>query len=104
MAVVNVIASISVKTGSLADYLAVLKANVPSVRKEEGCIEYILMVDIDAKLPPQVFDKNVVTIFEKWASLGTLHAHLGSPHMNDYREKVKNMVERVAVKVLQEVD
>ena len=101
---VYVIASICVKTGSLADYLAVLKANVPSVRKEEGCIEYIPMVDIDAKLPPQVFDKEVVTIIEKWASLGTLHAHLGSPHMTDYREKVKNMVESVAVKVLQEVD
>lgn len=104
MAVINVIASISVKTGLLADYLTVLKANVPSVRKEEGCIEYIPMVDIDSKLPPQVFDKNVVTIFEKWASLGTLHAHLGSPHMTDYREKVRNMVESVTVKVLQEVD
>jgi quinol monooxygenase YgiN len=104
MAVINVIASICVKTGSLSDYLEVLKANVPSVRKEKGCIEYIPMVDIDAKLPPQVFGKNVVTIFEKWASLGALHAHLGSSHMTDYREKVKNMVESAAVKVLQEVD
>jgi quinol monooxygenase YgiN len=70
MTVVNVIDSICVKTESRLDYLAVLKANVPSVIKEEGGIEYIPMIVIDAKLPPQVYDKNVVTIFEKRASLG----------------------------------
>jgi quinol monooxygenase YgiN len=52
----------------------------------------------------QVLDKNVVTILEKWESLEALHAHLGSPHMLDYREKAKNVVESVSVKVLQEVD
>ena len=101
---INVIASIRVKTGKLSDYLAILKANMPAVRKEKGCIEYVALVDIDVKLPPQILDKNIVTILEKWESLEALHAHLGSPHMLDYREKVKNMVESVSVKVLQEVD
>ena len=101
---INVVASIRVKTGRLSDYLAILKANVPAVRKEKGCIEYVPTIDIDVKLPPQVLDKHVVTILEKWESLATLHAHLGSPHMLDYREKVKNIVESVALKVLQEVD
>ena len=82
---INVIASICVKTGSLSEYLAILKANVPVVRKEKGCIEYVPLVDIDARLLPQVLDKNVVTILEKWESLEALHAHLGSPHMLDYR-------------------
>lgn len=101
---INVIASICVKTGTLSDYLEILKANLSAVRKEKGCVEYVPMVDIDAKLPTQVFDKNVVTILEKWESLEALHAHLGSPHMLDYREKVRNMVESVAVKVLQPVN
>jgi quinol monooxygenase YgiN len=104
MAMINVIASICVKTGTLSDYLAILKANVQAVRKEKGCIEYVPMVDFDAKLLPQVLDKNVVTILEKWEDLEALHAHLGSTHMLDYREKVKNIVESVAVKVLQEVE
>jgi quinol monooxygenase YgiN len=101
---IHVIASICIKSGMLADYLAVLKAFLPAVRKEKGCIEYVPLVDIDAKLPLQVLDKNVVTILEKWEGLEELHAHLGSPHMRDYREKVKNLVESISVKVLREAD
>ncbi|HUL00360.1 MAG TPA: putative quinol monooxygenase [Nitrospirota bacterium] len=101
---INVIASIRVKPGKLSDYLAILKANIPAVKKEWGHIEYVPAVDIDAKLPPQVLDKNVVTILEKWESLEALHAHLGSAHMLDYREKVKTLIENVSLKVLQEVN
>ena len=101
---IHVIASIRVKTGRLSDYLAVLKATVPAVRKEKGCIEYVPAIDIDSKLPVQVLDKNVVTILEKWEGMEELNAHLGSPHMLDYRGKVKNLVENVSVKVLREAD
>jgi quinol monooxygenase YgiN len=104
MVMINVIASVSVKAGKLSDYLAILKANIPTVRKEKGCIEYIPMVDVDVKLPSQVLDKNVVTILEKWDSMEALHAHLVSPHMLNYREKVRTMVEGVALKVLREVN
>jgi quinol monooxygenase YgiN len=101
---INVIASICVKTGTLPAYLAILKDNMTAVRKETGCIEYVPLVDSEAKLSSQVLDKDVVTILEKWESLESLHAHLGSPPMLDYRAKVKNMVKSVAVKVLQEVN
>ncbi len=101
---INVIASICVKTGAISEYLDILKANISAVRKEKGCVEYVPMVDIDAKLPTQVFDDNVVTILEKWESLEALHAHLASPHMLAFREKVRNIVENVAIKVLQKVD
>jgi quinol monooxygenase YgiN len=104
MTMIHVIASINVKTGKLSDYLAVLTSTMPLVRKEQGCIEYVPVIDVDAKLPVQVFDKNAVTILERWQSLETLHAHLGSPHMLEYREKVKDLVERVSVKVLRAVD
>jgi quinol monooxygenase YgiN len=104
MTMIYVIASIYLKTGTLSDYLAILKSNLPAVRKEKGCFEYIPMTDIDVQLPPQVLDNNVVTILEKWESLEALHAHFGSSHMMDYREKVRNIVASVAIKVLQEVD
>ncbi len=101
---INVVASIRVKTGKLSDYLAILKANMPAVRKERGCIEYVPTIDVDSKLPPpQILDKNCVTLLEKWESLEALHAHLGSPHMLAYRDKVKDLVESVTFKVLQEV-
>jgi quinol monooxygenase YgiN len=97
-----VIASIRVKSGKMADYLAMLKTVAPEVRNEKGCIEYIPTVDLDSKMPPQVLEREVVTILEKWASLGDLQAHLLSAHMLDYREKVKNLIEKVTIKVLQE--
>lgn len=103
MAMISVVASIRVKPGKLSDYLAILKANMPVVKKEKGCIEYVPAIDVDTKLPPQVLDKNCVTLLEKWESLEALHAHLGSPHMLAYREKVKDLVEGVTIKVLQEV-
>ncbi len=104
MVMINVIASVNVKAGKLSDYLAILKANISAVRTETGCIKYVPMVDVDVKLPSQVLDKNVVTILEKWDSVEALHAHLVSPHMMDYREKVKTMVESVALKVLCDVN
>ncbi len=100
---INVVASIYIKEGKLSDYLRILKANVPLVRKEKGCSWYVPAVDMETGLPAQVLDKNVVTILERWESREALDAHLASPHMLEYREKVKDMVERVSVKVLKEI-
>ncbi|MBF0506536.1 MAG: antibiotic biosynthesis monooxygenase [Nitrospirae bacterium] len=99
---INVIATIRVKTGSLAGFLELFKANVPKVREEKGCIEYFPAVDIDAKLPPQILDENVVTVIEKWESLEALRDHLETPHMLAYREKVKNIVAELSLKILRE--
>jgi len=99
---INVIASIHVKSGKLSDFLEILKSNLPSVREERGCIEYFPAVDIDADLPPQSLDENVVTIIEKWESLEALRDHLNAPHMLAYKEKVNKIVEDVSLKVLQE--
>jgi quinol monooxygenase YgiN len=102
MNMIMVIASIRIKPGTRADYLPILKALVPDVGKEEGCIEYLPAVDLDTKMPVQALDKDVVTILEKWESLEALQNHLGSAHMLEYRERVKNLVENVSVRVLQE--
>ena len=99
---INVIASIRVKAGKVPEFLEIFKSNVPSVKKEKGCIEYIPTIDIDADLPPQGLDKNTVTIIEKWESLDALHNHLKSPHMLVYKEEVKDIVEDLSLKVLRE--
>jgi quinol monooxygenase YgiN len=99
---INVIASIRVKEGRGSEFLEIFKSNVPSVREERGCIEYVPTVDIDADLPAQSLDENVVTIIEKWESLEALRDHLQAPHMLAYREKVKDIVADVSVKVLKE--
>ena len=99
---INVIASIRVKPESLSAFLEIFKVNVLNVKQEKGCIEYFPAVDVDADLPPQVFEVNVVTVIEKWENLDALHAHLASAHMIAYQEKVKDMVEDVSLKILKE--
>jgi len=99
---ITVIASIRVKAGKRSEFLEIFKSNVPSVKKERGCIEYFPAIDIEAGLPPQTLDENVVTIIEKWESLEALRDHLKAPHMLAYREKVKEIVENVLLKVLKE--
>jgi len=99
---ITVLASIRVKKGGLSDFLEIFKANVPHVRKEKGCLGYFPAVDIDAGLPGQSFDENVVTVVEKWEDLEALREHTGTPHMLAYRKKAKDLVEGISVKVLRE--
>ena len=99
---INVIASIRVKPGRLSEFLEIFKSNVPHVKEERGCIEYFPAVDINADLPPQSLEENVVTIIEKWEGLKALYDHLNAPHMLAYKDKVKDIVEGVSLKVLQE--
>jgi quinol monooxygenase YgiN len=99
---IHVIASVRVKPGKLSEFLEVFKSNIPHVREERGCTEYFPSVDIDAELAPQILDENIVTIIEKWESLEALRNHLNTPHMLAYREKVKDVVEDLSLKVLQE--
>jgi quinol monooxygenase YgiN len=99
---ITVLASIRVREGQRAAFLDIFNANVPKVRQESGCIEYFPAIDIDSGLPVQRLDENVVTIIEKWQSLEALGTHLSAPHMLEYKEKVKTLVEEVSLKVLQE--
>lgn len=98
---VNVIASIRVKEDQRADFITIFKSNIPAVLEEEGCIRYAPAVDIDADLPGQSLDENVVTVIEKWNTLEDLKAHLVAPHMLAFRERVEGMVEDVTLKVLE---
>lgn len=99
---VSVIASFQVKAGCRGRFLEIMKANVPAVVAEAGCVEYRPTVDVDSGLPPQQKDADRVVLIEKWDSLEALKRHLATPHMAAYREKVKDLVAKVSLKVLQD--
>ena len=99
---INVIATIQVKKGRLAEFVEIFKSNIPSVLKEKGCIEYKLTVDYLPALPFQEADENAATVIEKWEDVDALQAHLSAPHMTAYREKVKGWVESSSIKVLKD--
>ncbi len=101
---IQVVATIELRPDCLDLFLAILNENVPRVKAEEGCLAYEPSVDLDSGLPVQgEIRKNTVTLVEAWVNLDALHAHLKAPHMEAYREAVKDYVRDVRLQVLQPV-
>ena len=95
-----VIATIKAKAGQRNALLACIEDNLSNVHAEIGCLEYQPMVDTESSLGAQQLDENIVTMVEKWETMSNLNAHAVAPHMLVYREKVKDIVESVSLKVL----
>jgi quinol monooxygenase YgiN len=101
---VHVIATVEVVGGKRDDFLAEFRRVVPLVRAEMGCLEYGPTVDLPTAIAAQVPPRDdVVVIVEKWESLAALQAHLQAPHMQEYRARVKGLVSRVRLQVLQPI-
>ncbi|CAG35075.1 putative quinol monooxygenase [Desulfotalea psychrophila] len=98
---ITVLASITVKDGSMEEFLRIFKENVSAVLAEEGCIEYYPAIDTRTDLPPQIYQENTVTIIEKWQSLAALKAHLATAHMLAYKEATASMLETLSLKILE---
>jgi quinol monooxygenase YgiN len=62
----------------------------------------VAAMDFDSGLPPQVFDKDVVTILEKWEDIEALRSHLAAPRIAAYFEKDKGLTEGSSIKILEE--
>jgi quinol monooxygenase YgiN len=101
MIMIHVIATIKVRPGTRQKYLGILKANLPNVLAEKGCIAYVPAVDAESGIPVQVdLRADVVTLIEAWESLADLQAHLKAPHMLAYRETVKDIVKNISLHVM----
>ena len=99
---IHVIATIEVQPGRREEFLSEFRRLVPTVHAEEGCLEYGPAVDARTSIAaqPTVRD-NVVVVVEKWAGLAALEKHLVAPHMQDYRARVKPLVAKVALQILE---
>jgi quinol monooxygenase YgiN len=99
---VHVIATIEVAPGKRDAFLTEFRKLMPKVHAENGCIEYGPAVDVASGIAVQDAPRpNVVLVIEKWSDLPALKAHLAAPHMDDYREAVKNIVTGVRLQVLE---
>jgi len=101
---IHVLATIHVNAGSRDTLLSELRKIVPAVRDEAGCIEYTPAVDFESRIPVQAEPRpDAVTIIEKWASVEALIDHLSAPHMVAYRERIRDCVRWVDLRVLESV-
>lgn len=77
-----VIVSVNVlpKPGHKQDFLEAFNRITPSVRAEEGCIEYGIYHKEE--------NKEELFIFERWESQSALEAHLATDHMKAFFAEV----------------
>ena len=101
MQTVHVLAIITAKPGMRGKVLEAFRANTPTVRAEDGCIEYQATVDTEAAGPAQTtFGPDTFVVVEKWASLAALKAHAAAPHMAAYAARTKDMVASRVIHIL----
>lgn len=99
---IHVIATIDVAAGTRTAFLEQFNWVVPLVRAEDGCLEYGATIDTPTPLALQgALRSDTVIVVEKWASVAHLQAHLKAPHMDEYRQRVKDFVTGVALQVLE---
>ena len=97
----HVVAVITAKPGLRDSIMQAFRANAPTVKAEQGCIEYGAAVDFEdgpkfqTKYGPDTF-----LVLEKWASMDALKAHAAAPHMAAYAAKTKDMVASRLIHIL----
>jgi len=100
--VVYVIATLALAPGTRAAFLAEFAKVVPLVHAEEGCIEYLPVVDAETDIASQHrVGPDTVVIVEKWASVAALRAHDTAPHMQAYRPRVKEYLRGREIRIMQ---
>ncbi len=97
---IHVLAIITAKPGKRAELLDLFRTIIPTVRAEDGCIEYGPVVDTAGADP--AFGADTFVVVEKWSTLAALKAHAAAPHMADYGAKSAHLVATRAVHVLED--
>lgn len=101
---IHVVATIELQPGVRARFLEEFARLVPEVKAENGCLEYGAAVDVASGSPAQIpLRPDVVTVVEKWTNLDALRAHAVAPHMGAYRARVKELVVKTTLQVLEPV-
>ena len=98
---IHVLAIITAKPGKRDAILEHVRANMPAVHAENGCIEYGPAVDtenmggIQTRLGPDTF-----VVIEKWNGVDALKTHAAAPHMAAYAQKTRDMIASRVIHVL----
>jgi quinol monooxygenase YgiN len=98
---IHVLAVITAKSGMRDAILKELRANMPAVHAERGCIEYGPAIDAEGTVSFQTrFGPDTLVVIEKWDSSDALKAHADAPHMATYAAKTKDWIANRVIHVL----
>lgn len=98
---IHVFATVNVRPGYKDKVLSELMRIQPRVLNESGCYQYLPLEDEKSQFPRQLeYRENTITLLEQWESVEHLEAHLATPHMKAYQERVSLWVESVSLQIL----
>lgn len=98
---IHVVAIITTAPGKRAEVLEAFAGIVPTVRAEEGCIEYQPVVDEETAAGVEAAaGEDTFFVIEKWETLAALQAHSAAAHMQDYGKRVGHLVVGRAVHIM----
>lgn len=102
---ISVFAVMTAKPGKKQQVLEIARANLATVRAEEGCHEYRLVEDVKNAGPFQkALGEDSFAFVEQWQSMAALEAHLATPHMQEYGQKTNELLADSAIYVMQSAD
>ena len=74
---IYVVATLTIKPETRAEFIAAATACIKETRKEPGCKTYLFTAELD--------DPGAFRIFEEWESDEALKAHFHAPHMKRFQ-------------------
>ena len=101
---INALVFVTIKPQMLEKALAVYRDFVPKVKANEpGCLEYLPITDYDMGLANQEKNPNLIVVIERWKSIADFKAHIdGPPHVAEFRIAIKEYLEKITMKVMQD--
>lgn len=96
----HVIAIVTAIPGRRDTLLAAFLDNVPNVRSEDGCLEYVATVDADFGPMQTPLGPDSFAVVEKWTTADALRAHGAAAHMAAYRAASGHLIANSDVYVL----
>ena len=90
---IYVLATIKALTGQTRALIAGARSCIDATRKEDGCLSYDYVQDTE--------DPDKLVVVERWSSRAALDAHLKTPHLADWRQVRKPLIESTRVEIIE---
>ena len=98
---IRVVAILVTKPGLRTEVLNAFHETAPTVRMEDGCVEYSAFVDLPGFGAAQtLYGDNTFVVIEKWSDANVMKAHVRTPHMIALMAKLKEKLASQTIHIL----
>ncbi len=89
---IYILATLTIKPGSLEEVLSLATPCIEGTRKEAGCISY----DLHRSLT----DENTLIFVERWTDMDAIKAHFVEPHLVAWRDVGEPFITQKSIEII----